>query len=81
MAFCLLSSLAVLETALPRPSHASLWLHHLSLQGIPVLSGPGQGFSHVSQSFSFHLQRLAVPHIIPCGSAWAQHDVAARGGT
>lgn len=65
----------------PRPSHTSLWLRHLPLQGTPVLPGPGQDFSHVPQSFPFHQQRLAVPHITPRRSAWTQHELAARDET
>lgn len=65
----------------PCPSHTSLWLHHLPLQGMPLLPGPGQDFSHVPQSFPFHQQRLAVLHIAPCRSAWTQHEHAARGET
>lgn len=43
------------------PSHTSLWLHHLPLQGIPVLPSSSQDFSHISE---FLLPfTLTVPHM------------------
>lgn len=42
------------------PSHTSLWLHHLPLQGIPVLPSSSQDFSHIRVSSLFHLD--SAPH-------------------
>lgn len=62
-----------------RPSHTLLWVHHLPLQGIPVLPSSGQDFSHMSEFLPCFI--LTVPHITLHRSSWTKYKHAARGKT
>lgn len=58
------------------PSHTSLWLYHLPLQGIPVRPSSGQDFSHISEFLPPFI--LTVPHNTLHRSAWTQYKHAAK---